>query len=77
MNWKKHTVEATALDAPGEFTGVSFFEVAEDAGDQSYFVVIAPHGGMIEKPTDEQAAAVTAVPDRGISGIDVGMQRIW
>ena len=32
--------------------------MAEDAGDQSYFVVIAPHGGMIEKPTDEQAAAV-------------------
>ena len=52
------TVEATALDAPGESTGVRFFEVAEDAGDQSYFVVIAPHGGMIEKPTDEQAAAV-------------------
>jgi phage replication-related protein YjqB (UPF0714/DUF867 family) len=52
------TVEATVLDAPGESTGVRFIEVAEDTGDQSYFVVIAPHGGMIEKHTDEQAAAV-------------------
>jgi phage replication-related protein YjqB (UPF0714/DUF867 family) len=52
------TVEATVLDAPGESTGVRFFEVAEDAGHRSFFIVIAPHGGMIEKPTDEQAAEV-------------------
>jgi phage replication-related protein YjqB (UPF0714/DUF867 family) len=32
--------------------------VAEDAGHRSFFIVIAPHGGMIEKPTDEQAAEV-------------------
>jgi phage replication-related protein YjqB (UPF0714/DUF867 family) len=51
-------VEATVLDAPGEPAGVRFFEVADDAGDQSYFVVIAPHGGMIEQHTDEQATEV-------------------
>src|SRR5215475_5375525 len=52
------TVEATVLDAPGEPAGVRFFEAADDAGDQSYFVVIAPHGGMIEQHTDEQATEV-------------------
>jgi phage replication-related protein YjqB (UPF0714/DUF867 family) len=52
------TVEAGVLDAPGESTGVRFFEVADDAEGQSYFVVIAPHGGMIEEHTDEQTAAV-------------------
>src|SRR6266446_5498895 len=36
------TVEAGVLDAPGESTGVRFFEVAEDTEGQSYFVVIAP-----------------------------------
>src|SRR5262245_42886993 len=41
-------VEATVVDA-APTTGVRFFEVAEDTGDQSYFVVIAPHGGMIEE----------------------------
>ena len=51
-------VEAAVLDAPGESAGVKFFEVADDAGDQSYFVVIAPHGGMIEQHTDEPAAEV-------------------
>jgi hypothetical protein len=44
-SWKKRLdaiVEAAVLDAPGESAGVKFFEVADDAGDQSYFVVIAP-----------------------------------
>jgi len=57
------TVSATVLDAPplpDEPTGVRFFELAEDAEDQSYFAVIAPHGGMIEKHTDEQATEVLA-----------------
>jgi len=49
-------VEAKVLDAPGEPADVRFFEVADDAGDQ--FVVIAPHGGMIEQHTDEQATEV-------------------
>jgi phage replication-related protein YjqB (UPF0714/DUF867 family) len=52
------TVEAGVLDAPGGSTGVKFFELADDTGHQSYFVVIAPHGGKIEEHTDEQAAAV-------------------
>jgi phage replication-related protein YjqB (UPF0714/DUF867 family) len=52
------TVEAGVVDPPGESTGVRFFEVADDTEDQSYFVVIAPHGGKIEEHTDEQAAAV-------------------
>src|SRR5262245_35659648 len=46
------TVEATVLDAPGQPAGVRFFEVADDTGHQSYFIVIAPHGGMIEQHTD-------------------------
>jgi hypothetical protein len=46
------------FDAPGESTGVKFVELAEDAGHQSYFAVIAPHGGKIEEHTDEQVAAV-------------------
>ena len=52
--------------------------MAEDAGDQSYFVVIAPHGGIIKKPTDEQAAAVISqLRTAGFAHIDVGVQRIW
>jgi phage replication-related protein YjqB (UPF0714/DUF867 family) len=54
----KVAVEATVVDATPSPTGVRFFEVAEDTGDQSYFVVIAPHGGKIEDPTDEQAIEV-------------------
>jgi len=54
------TVEAGVLDAPDEPTAARFFEEAEDTRDQSYFVVIAPHGGMIERHTDEQAAAVVS-----------------
>ena len=52
------TVEAAVVDAPGQSTGVRFVELAEDTGDHSYFVAIAPHGGMIEQHTDEQATEV-------------------
>ena len=53
------TVLARVVDAapqaaePGD---VRFFEVADDDGKQAYFIAIAPHGGMIEQHTDEQAA---------------------
>jgi phage replication-related protein YjqB (UPF0714/DUF867 family) len=49
-------VEARVVDAAGN--GVSFFEEADDPVDQSYFAVIAPHGGKIEEPTDAQATEV-------------------
>ena len=52
------TVEAAVVGAPGQSTGVRFVELAEDTGDHSYFVAIAPHGGMIEQHTDEQAVEV-------------------
>jgi hypothetical protein len=51
-------VHATVVDtAPlhGKPIGVSFFEVAEDDGKQAYLIAIAPHGGEIEKHTDEEA----------------------
>jgi hypothetical protein len=51
------TVEATVVDA-APTTGARFFEEAKDTRDQSYFVVIAPHGGLIEQYTDEQATEV-------------------
>ena len=54
---KQATVEATVVDA-APTTGARFFEVAKSTGDQSYFVVIAPHGGLIEQYTDEQATEV-------------------
>lgn len=53
------TVEARVLDvppSPGEPPGVRFFELAEDTGNNRYLIAIAPHGGLIEKHTDEQAA---------------------
>jgi phage replication-related protein YjqB (UPF0714/DUF867 family) len=52
-------VQARVVDAapqPGEPDGVRFFEEADDDGEQTYFLAIAPHGGMIEEHTDEQAA---------------------
>lgn len=49
-------VEARVVDAAP--AGIRFFEEAEDTANQSYFVVIAPHGGKIEEPTDEQATEV-------------------
>jgi hypothetical protein len=51
-------VEATVVDAAP--TGVRFFEEADDSRYQSYFVVIAPHGGKIEEFTDEQATEVVS-----------------
>jgi murein DD-endopeptidase MepM/ murein hydrolase activator NlpD len=52
------TVQANVVDAPpqsGESVGVRFFEMANDDGKQAYFVAIAPHGGDIERHTDEEA----------------------
>jgi len=52
------TVLARVVDAApqlGEANGARFFEIADDDGKQSYFIAIAPHGGEIEKHTDEQA----------------------
>jgi phage replication-related protein YjqB (UPF0714/DUF867 family) len=60
-----------AAPQPGELDGVRFFEVADDDGKQSYFIAIAPHGGMIEKHTDEQAAET--VPQL----IDAGFPASW
>jgi len=57
------TIVARVLDAPplpNEPPGVRFFELAEDGADDTYFVAIAPHGGLIEPHTDEQAAATAA-----------------
>jgi phage replication-related protein YjqB (UPF0714/DUF867 family) len=50
-------VHAAVVDtAPlhGKPIGVRFFEVAEDDGKQAYLIAIAPHGGEIEKHTDEE-----------------------
>src|SRR5262249_49383000 len=57
------TIAARVLDAPplpNEPPGVRFFELAEDGADDTYFVAIAPHGGLIEPHTDERAAATAA-----------------
>ena len=48
-------VHADVVDAPPPCEGARFFEVAEDDGRQVYCVVIAPHGGDIEKRTDDEA----------------------
>jgi phage replication-related protein YjqB (UPF0714/DUF867 family) len=48
-------VQATVVDASPGSSGVRFFEVAEDDVSKTYFVVIAPHGGDIEKGTDDEA----------------------
>ena len=47
------TIAARVLDAPplpNEPPGVRFFELAEDGADDTYFVAIASHGGLIEPP---------------------------
>ena len=52
------TVEAKVVDVvpkPGDLDQVRFFEVAKDDREQAYFVAIAPHGGEIERHTDDQA----------------------
>jgi phage replication-related protein YjqB (UPF0714/DUF867 family) len=57
----KVVVRATVIDTapqPCEPIGVRFFEMAEDDGKQAYLIAIAPHGGEIEKHTDEEAACV-------------------
>jgi phage replication-related protein YjqB (UPF0714/DUF867 family) len=48
-------VQADVVDAAPAREGARFFEVAEDAGCRGYCVVIAPHGGDIEKRTDDEA----------------------
>jgi phage replication-related protein YjqB (UPF0714/DUF867 family) len=48
-------VQAQVVDPGPQPDGVSFFELADDDGKQAYFIAIAPHGGEIEKHTDEQA----------------------
>src|SRR5262245_32801449 len=54
---KQATVEATVVDATPT-TGARFFEAAKHTRDQSYFVVIAPHGCMLAQYTDAQATEV-------------------
>jgi phage replication-related protein YjqB (UPF0714/DUF867 family) len=56
------TVQARVVDAApesGEADGTTFFEIGDDDGKQSYFIAIAPHGGEIERHTDEQAVEAT------------------
>jgi len=51
-------VQAAVVDSPpraDEPVGVRFFEAARQEDARSYAVVIAPHGGDIERDTDEQA----------------------
>ena len=48
-------VQAEAVDATPPCDGARFFEIAEDARRHAYCVVIAPHGGDIEKRTDDEA----------------------
>jgi len=54
-------VRAVVVDPPplfGEPNGVRFFELAEDNGRQANLIAIAPHGGEIERHTDQQAERV-------------------
>ncbi|MGA7392228.1 MAG: poly-gamma-glutamate hydrolase family protein [Terrimicrobiaceae bacterium] len=51
-------VQAKVVDdppKPGKPDAARFFELADDDGKQPYFIAIAPHGGEIERHTDEQA----------------------
>lgn len=48
-------VRAAVVDAPPPASGVRFFEVGNHDPSQRYFIAIAPHGGDIEKNTDEEA----------------------
>jgi phage replication-related protein YjqB (UPF0714/DUF867 family) len=48
-------VQAAVVDEVPPPRGVRFFEVAEDEGMQTHFIAIAPHGGDIEKHTDDEA----------------------
>ena len=51
----KAVVQAAVVDAEPPCSGVRFFEVAEDDRTQAYLIAIAPHGGDIEKGTDDEA----------------------
>lgn len=56
-NEMKAVVQATVVDSAPSSAGVRFFEVADDGdGRQDHFIIIAPHGGEIEKHTDDEAA---------------------
>jgi len=48
-------VHATVVDVAPSHTGVRFFEIGDDDRTQAYFIVVAPHGGDIEKHTDDEA----------------------
>jgi hypothetical protein len=48
-------VQATVVDAEPPPSGARFFEIAEGDQTQAYFIAIAPHGGDIEKRTDDEA----------------------
>ncbi len=48
-------VQAAVVDADPPRNGARFFEVAKDDPMQAYFIAIAPHGGDIEKHTDDEA----------------------
>jgi phage replication-related protein YjqB (UPF0714/DUF867 family) len=47
-------VQAKVVDDAPEPGRASFFELADDDGQQTYFIAIAPHGGKIEPHTDQQ-----------------------
>jgi hypothetical protein len=51
-------VHATVADTAPPPSGVRFFEVAKDDGRQTYLIAVAPHGGLIEEHTDEEAENV-------------------
>src|SRR5262249_6708029 len=58
-----------AAPQPGEPEVARFFKLAHDDGKQSYFIAIAPHGGEIERHTDEQAVeAVRQLCAAGLPG---------
>jgi phage replication-related protein YjqB (UPF0714/DUF867 family) len=54
----KAVVHATVVDPAPPPSGVRFFEVAKDDGRQTYLIAVAPHGGLIEEHTDEEAERV-------------------
>jgi phage replication-related protein YjqB (UPF0714/DUF867 family) len=51
-------VHAAVVDTAPPTSGVRFFEVAKDDGHQTYLIAVAPHGGLIEEHTDEEAEHV-------------------
>jgi phage replication-related protein YjqB (UPF0714/DUF867 family) len=71
QNELEASIAAQVVDRPpaaDEPPGVRFFEVGEDDADDTYFVAIAPHGGLIEEHTDGQAeTTATHVRDAGFT----------